>query len=40
MDSFVFVMDVVGTVAFAISGAMVAIRKKMDIFGVCILALK
>ncbi len=39
MDSFVFVMDVVGTVAFAISGAMVAIRKKMDIFGVCILAL-
>lgn len=33
MDSFVFVMDVVGTVAFAISGAMVAIRKKMDILG-------
>ena len=39
MDSFVFVMDVIGTVAFAISGAMVAIHKKMDIFGVCILAL-
>ena len=39
MDSFVFVMDVVGTIAFAISGAMVAIRKRMDIFGVCILAL-
>lgn len=39
MDSFVFVMDVIGTVAFAISGAVVAIRKRMDIFGVCILAL-
>lgn len=39
MDSFVFVMDVLGTIAFAISGAVVAIQKKMDIFGVCILAL-
>ena len=39
MNSLVFVMDVIGTVAFAISGAMVAIRKRMDIFGVCILAL-
>ncbi len=33
------IMDIVGTVAFAVSGAMAGIRKKMDIFGVNILAL-
>lgn len=37
--SFIFVMDILGTIAFAISGAMVAIEKKMDIFGVNILAI-
>lgn len=37
--SFIFVMDIIGTIAFAISGAMVAIQKKMDIFGVNILAI-
>lgn len=31
-------MDLAGTIAFAISGAMVAARKNMDIFGVNILA--
>ncbi len=36
--SFIFIMDIIGTIAFAISGAMVAIQKKMDIFGVNILA--
>lgn len=36
--SFIVIMDIVGTIAFAISGAMVAIQKKMDIFGVNILA--
>jgi len=36
--SFIMVMDIIGTIAFAISGAMVAIEKKMDIFGVIILA--
>ena len=30
-------MEMIGTVAFAASGAMVGIRKKMDIFGVCVL---
>ena len=32
-------MDVVGTIAFAIAGAMLAIKKEMDIFGVNILAI-
>lgn len=36
--SFIFIMDIIGTIAFAVSGAMVAIQKKMDIFGVNILA--
>lgn len=36
--SFIFFMDLLGTIAFAISGAMVAIKKEMDIFGVNILA--
>lgn len=35
----IFYMDVIGTVAFAISGAMTAINQGMDIFGVFILAL-
>ena len=34
-----FVLEILGTVAFAISGACVAIEKKMDIFGVAILGL-
>lgn len=37
--SFVFWMDILGTIAFAISGAMVALKKEMDIFGVNILAI-
>lgn len=32
-----YIMEMVGTVAFAASGAMVGIRKRMDIFGVCVL---
>lgn len=32
-------MDIVGTVAFALSGAMVGLRKNMDIFGVMVLAI-
>ncbi|MBR1892996.1 MAG: TRIC cation channel family protein, partial [Lachnospiraceae bacterium] len=36
--SFIIIMDLIGTIAFAVSGAMVAVRKKMDIFGVNILA--
>lgn len=32
-------VELVGTVAFAASGAMLGIRKKMDILGICVLAL-
>ncbi len=34
-----FILELIGTVAFAISGAIVGIQKKMDIFGVAILAM-
>lgn len=33
------VFDIMGTVAFAVSGAMVGIEKRMDIFGIIVLAL-
>ena len=33
-----FVIDVLGTFAFAISGALVALEKKFDMFGVLIIA--
>lgn len=40
MDSVTWVIfDIMGTVAFAVSGAMVAIEKRMDLFGVIVLAL-
>jgi uncharacterized membrane protein YeiH len=34
-----FLLEMIGTIAFAISGAVVGIQKKMDIFGVAILAM-
>lgn len=37
--SFVMVLEIVGTVAFAASGAMTALKKEMDIFGVAVLGL-
>ncbi len=40
MDSeIVFLLEIVGTIAFSVSGAMIGIQKKMDIFGVAILGL-
>ena len=30
----VYIIEIIGTVAFASSGAMIGIRKKMDIFGI------
>ena len=39
MDTFILVINLVGTVAFAVSGALTGLRKNMDIFGVCILGL-
>ena len=37
--SFMFAMELVGTIAFAASGALVAIHRGMDIFGVNVLAI-
>lgn len=34
-----FILEIIGTIAFAVSGAMVGIQKKMDVFGVCVLGL-
>lgn len=34
---FIFVMEMVGTVAFAVSGAMVGASRRMDVFGVSVL---
>jgi len=39
METFLFLVNLMGTVAFAASGAMTGLRKDMDIFGVCILGL-
>lgn len=36
-DVIIFMMELVGTIAFASSGAMLAMQKSMDIFGVCVL---
>ncbi len=36
-DLMIFIMELLGTVAFASSGAMLGIQKKMDIFGVNVL---
>lgn len=35
----VFLLELIGTIAFAISGAFVGIQKKMDVFGVSVLAM-
>lgn len=35
----VFVLELIGTIAFAMSGAMLGIRKKMDLLGVVILGM-
>lgn len=37
MELFITYLELLGTVSFAVSGAATAIKKKMDIFGVCIL---
>lgn len=36
---FILLMDIIGTIAFALSGAVLAIERDMDIFGVNILAI-
>ena len=39
MDVLWLLFDVIGTIAFAISGALLGIQRRMDIFGILILAL-
>ena len=37
--SLLFLFDLIGTIAFAISGAFMGVRKRMDLFGVIVLAI-
>ncbi len=39
MQTMLMIFDILGTVAFAVSGALVAIKRRMDIFGVAVLAI-
>lgn len=39
MNIFTVIFEIIGTVSFAMSGALTGIRKHMDIFGVCVLGL-
>ena len=39
MEHFLFVLEIIGTISFAVSGALTGLKKNMDIFGVCILGL-
>lgn len=39
LATLVFVFEIIGTISFAISGAMTGLAKKMDVFGIAILAL-
>lgn len=36
-DLLFFVFEIIGTVAFAASGALIGIKKKMDLLGICVL---
>ena len=37
MDLTIFIFNIIGTVAFAVSGATVAVKKRFDIFGIIVL---
>ncbi|MBE6927714.1 MAG: trimeric intracellular cation channel family protein [Ruminococcaceae bacterium] len=39
MDIFVSILEIVGTVAFSASGALIAMKKKMDLLGVIVLGI-
>lgn len=39
MEIFMSIIEIIGTVSFAVSGAMIGLKKQMDIFGVIILGL-
>lgn len=38
-DKFYYILEIIGTIAFASSGAMIAIRKGMDVFGIIVLSI-
>lgn len=38
-DNIIFVMEIIGTIAFASSGALIAIKQDMDIFGINVLGI-
>lgn len=38
-ETFIFILEIIGTIAFASSGALMGIRKNMDIFGVNVLGI-
>ena len=39
MDSIFFIFEIIGVIAFSLSGALVAMKKGMDIFGACVLGM-
>lgn len=39
LDKYIFILEIIGTIAFASSGAMVGIKKQMDLLGVCVLGM-
>ena len=39
MDTVFFVFEIIGVIAFSLSGALTAMKKEMDIFGACVLGM-
>lgn len=39
MELLILILELAGTAAFALSGAMLALKKNMDLFGVCVMGL-
>ena len=39
LEKYIFIIEIIGTIAFASSGAMVGIKKQMDLLGVCVLGM-
>ena len=39
LNTYIFIIEIIGTIAFASSGAMVGIKKQMDLLGVCVLGM-
>lgn len=37
LETFITIIELAGTIAFAISGAMIGVKRNMDIFGICVL---